>query len=353
MSNYLHFIIEKKEQETHDAISLFLKEKTGKEISFEPGQFLTLLFDVDGEEVRRGFSIASSPDELPLIRLTIKKVADGFTSSVIFNELKVGDEIKSLPPLGGFVVNPSPDQKREMILFGAGSGITPLMSMIKSVLPTEPESKITLFYGNRNEDSIIYKNELKQLEEKYEGRFKVIHSLSQPSDNWDGLKGRLDREKVESLLSEIDDDELMRSDFYLCGPGQMMKDIISVLEEKNVTRDQIHKENYTIEVLDDDEEIEEVTRSVTLYVAGEKHIISVEPGESILEKALDVGLELPSSCQFGSCGTCRAKLLSGRLKLVEQTALSDEERAEGYCLTCVGFPASDNVVILYDDEFGF
>lgn len=348
MSNYLNLEVISAKRETEDTISLILKEKSGKEVSFTPGQFLTFIFDYEGGEVRRGYSICTSPNQLPEMGVAIKRVGEGFTSDYLFDKLKEGEVFQSVPPLGNFTIETDPNTKREMVLFGAGSGITPLMSMLKAVLENEPESKVTLIYGNRNEDSIIFRDELNELEEKYGNRFKVYYTLSRPSDEWKGHTGRITIDKTRQLYKDISPSE--DAHYYLCGPEGMMLNVIDALKENGVAKDHIHREIYSTTVVDD-EDVDDETYEVTIIFGDKKKKVTVPPDKSILECALDEGFDLPNSCQFGICGTCRAKLLSGKLKLVDQTALSEEELEQGYCLTCVGHPASDNVVILYEDQF--
>lgn len=352
MKDHITFTVKKVIKETPDSLSLILNTKNGEEINFKPGQFLTfLLEDEHGEEVRRGYSISSSPDLLPDLRVTIKEVSEGSTKRLLLDTIKEGDEIKSLPPLGNFTVNINPVNRNEYVLFGAGSGITPLISMIHSVLPNEPNSKVYLFYGNRNEESIIFENEFKELKEKFPGNFFLEHTLSKPIGDWSGLKGRITRERtIEFLAKYFGDNKLNNKDYYLCGPEEMMKSIIDLLKEKEVDSGKIHREIYTTSVLEG-EDVDNVERTVTVIFEGEEHKLTVMPGDSILETAIDNGLELPNSCRFGSCGTCRAKLIAGSIKLVDQTALSDEELEEGYCLTCIGYPVNDNVIVLYEDQF--
>jgi ring-1,2-phenylacetyl-CoA epoxidase subunit PaaE len=188
-----------------------------------------------------------------------------------------------------------------------------------------------------------------ELEKKYTDNFCVQHILSQPEKNWKGTKGRITKELTAEILKENFSHSKDISDFYLCGPSEMMKNIIETLKESGIEKNRIHREIYTTTVVDQDEEVEDIPREVTIIFKDEEHKLTINPGKSILHTALDAGLDLPNSCQYGNCSTCRAKLLSGQLKLIDQTALSDEELEKGYCLTCVGYPVSDNVVILYED----
>ena len=351
MSNYLNLVVDEIQHETNDTLNIFLHEKDHRDLSFIPGQFLTFIFDADGREVRRGYSIWTTPDELPQVGVAIKKFKDGVTTKYLLENLKEGDVIKSLPPLGNFTVTPNKENDRNLIMFGAGSGITPLMSHLQTVLKYEEKSKVILMYGNHDESSIIFNDRLKDLSEKYPNRLHVVHSLSQPSGEWDGIRGRIDREKAVNLLEEYSDCIDKNTEYFLCGPEEMMQMAMDLLKERGVERNNIHREIYATKILDETDEIEEKERVVTIILNGERHKLNVPPGEPILQVGLAEGLPIPNSCQFGNCTTCAAKLLSGKLKLVEQTALTAEQIAAGYCLTCVGYPASDNVVIMYESEF--
>jgi len=349
MDTHINLRIENLIKETNDSLTLELVENEGKEIHFKPGQFLTFIYNINGEEIRRGYSISSSPDVLPKLRVTIKKIEDGFVSDHIFDTLQKGEIINAVPPLGNFIVQPPIGKKRNLFFFGAGSGITPLTSMIEYTLAHDTNAKIFLFYGNRDENSIIYKNLFDELLKKYPDNFYVHHILSQPKNIWNGTKGRITKEFVSKILEENFTEEKDISDFYLCGPNGMMQNVIEALKEFGVDKKRIHREIYTTAVVDQNDDAEDIAREVTIIFKDEEHKLIVEPGVGILQTALGAGLDLPNSCQYGSCATCRAKLLSGQLKLIDQTALSDEEIEKGYCLTCVGYPVSDNVVILYED----
>ncbi len=333
-----------------NTICLTLKEKSNSIRSFLPGQFITIIFDIDGKEVRRGFSISSSPHQLPEIELAIKRVDDGAVSKYLFDKLAEGMELKALPPLGNFIINVLPENENHYIMIGAGSGITPLFSMLKSILHGEPKSKVTLIYGNRTEASIIYKNDLDNLSFQYRDRFNIVYYLSQPGISWDGLKGRIDRNTVDELIrsgKEVQE----KSHFYLCGPEGMMEAVIDALRVHKINSSRIHREIYHTSVVEKENDVELLEREVTLILGGESYTLNIPPNKSILQVALESGLDIPNSCQYGSCGSCKAKLLSGKLKLVNQSVLTAHEIESGYCLTCVGYPASANVVILYENEF--
>ena len=351
MSNFLNLVVDEIIEETHDTISILLHEKNNRDLSFLPGQFLTLIFNAEEKETRRGYSIWTTPDELPQVGVAIKKFKDGIATKYLLENLKVGDVIKSLPPLGNFTVEPNKDNERTLVMFGAGSGITPLMSQLQSVLKYEKKSKVFLFYGNHDEQSIIFKDKLDVLKEKYSEQFFIEHILSKPRESWKGLTGRIDLQQANKLLEKYKNYINESAECYLCGPEGMMQTILDLMKERGVERKRIHREIYTTKILDETDEVEQKEREVTIILRGDRYKVTVLPGETILEKALELGLDIPNSCQFGNCGTCKAKLLSGKLQLIEQTALTEEDINNGYCLTCVGRPASDNVVIMYEDPF--
>ncbi|MFA3782547.1 2Fe-2S iron-sulfur cluster-binding protein [Melioribacteraceae bacterium 4301-Me] len=350
MEKLLHLEVKNIIRETHDTVSFILTEKNGLKVDFLAGQFLTLLFNIDGEEIRRGYSISSSPYDLPTIRITIKKVKNGFASHKLLDEIKKGDILYSLPPLGNFVYSTNGNGKK-IFLFGAGSGITPLYSILKTALLEKEKPQVYLYYSNKTEKDIIFKEELEELQLRFPNNFILKHTLTQPSDDWKGDTGRITKEKAIEYLSKFNFDILEKAEYYLCGPEGMMKNVLDALVELKITKKKIHRENFTISILNEADQTEEVERDITIIFKDKAHKIKIKPDETILQKALSLGLELPNSCQIGECGTCRAKLLSGKLKLIEQTALSEDEIKLGYCLTCVGHPASDDVVILYEDSF--
>lgn len=347
--NLLSLKVTKIIRETEDAKTFLFTEADKRPISFIPGQFLTFPLIINGEVVRKSYSICTAPFELPVIGITIKKTAEGYSSDFMLEKIAEGEILRAYPPVGEFTVRPSPEKKSELFLIGAGSGITPLMSILKTTLFIEPESKVTLYYGNRNENTIIFKQELNKLEELYKGRLKVVHFLSQPKEeDPSNIKGRITRESFKKQL--MADNFSENAHFYICGPEAMIASVINALRDLSISAERIHTEYYKITISQDAliDESEIKTRKVTIIFEGKEHIITVSPNDSILQSALEQGLDLPNSCQMGQCSSCRARLISGKLNLVEQSALAEWEIKEGYCLTCVGYPMSDDVVIDYD-----
>jgi ring-1,2-phenylacetyl-CoA epoxidase subunit PaaE len=235
-------------------------------------------------------------------------------------------------------------------MFSGGSGITPMISIIKSILSQEPESMVSLIYCNRDIDSIIFRDELDKWQTKYEGRLHVIHVLDNAPMNWQGYSGLLNHEMLIKLFERVPYWGIEKTTYLMCGPEGMMKNVETLLEAHKIPKDKIFKESFVQGILDKKEEKPAAAgdvkaREVTIRYDGQEYKVQVEPSNTILQSALDQGIDLPYSCQSGLCTACRGKALSGQVKLDEEEGLSQSERAEGYVLTCVGHPLTDDVVI--------
>lgn len=329
--------------ESSDANSYFLESIDGQTVPYRAGQFLTLILMHNGHEVRRSYSISSAPGEV--LRLTIKRVQNGEISRYLHDTLRVGDVLTSLRPAGRFVLDENKDG--DLLLFGAGSGITPLFSLIKQVLRTESTRRVTLLYSNSNEHSIIFRKELNDLQHQFPDRFRLLYLLSSPSDDWSGLRGRLNNVLLERLLPEL----IGRSNpetvlFYICGPGDYMRMAQFTLLFSGFRTDQIRRENFVVEpIFVAPPPIVAQDRTVLLRFRGRDVEIQVPAYKSILQAALDEGLALPYSCRGGRCSTCAAKCLSGSVHMTINDVLTEHDLADGWVLTCTGYPQSDGVVI--------
>jgi ring-1,2-phenylacetyl-CoA epoxidase subunit PaaE len=337
-------------RETDDATTLVF-EKPTEDFQYKCGQFLTLIIPVDGQEFRRSYSLCTSPytDALPAI--TVKRVEQGKVSNYLNQHMKVGDQFDVLLPAGAFTPALDTSAKRPYILFAGGSGITPLMSILKAVLSQEPDSRVLLIYQNRTESSIIFQKQLDQLSQQYSGRLVVRHVLSKPDADWSGLRGRLDGDMVRSLL--VEEKDLDKAQIFLCGPSGMMHTAEEVLAELGVQKSQVFKESFVpgetdvfVENSGEKPVLEQQTVIIELY--GEEHRISVKPNQSILEAGLDQGLDMPFSCQSGLCTACMGKLVAGQIHMDEDEGLTDADKAEGYILNCVGHPITADVKIKID-----
>lgn len=335
--------------ETKDAISIEFQQPDEK-INYKSGQFLTLINEIDGKEVRRAYSLCSSPYIDENLVVTVKRVDGGLMSNWLPDNLNAGDDMKIMEPMGVFTTEFNASNKRHMIMFAGGSGITPMMSLIKSTLDQEPDSICSLIYCNRDIDSIIFKNEFDNMQTEFEGRLHVIHVLDDAPMNWQGHSGLLNHDMLVKIFERIPDWGLDKTTYLMCGPEGMMKNVEGILAEQNIPREKIFKESFVAGTIDKAEKAntgsdELVAREVTVIYDGEEHKFTVEPDTPILETALDLGIDLPYSCQSGLCTACRGKCLSGKVKLDEEEGLSEAELEEGYVLTCVGHPLTDDVVI--------
>lgn len=337
--------------ETRDAITIVFEQPEPR-IEYKSGQFLTLIIPLGGKDVRRAYSLCSSPFVDNDLAVTVKRVENGAMSNWLPENLKPGSRIRIMEPMGQFTTEFSKSNKRHIIMFAGGSGITPMMSIIKSTLTQEPESIVSLIYCNRDVESIIFKDELARMETKDEGRLHVIHVLDNAPMNWQGYSGLLNHEMLKKLFERIPDWGINRTTYLMCGPEGMMKNVESLLAELHIPKEKIFKESFVQGTIDKDQkkapEIssgELKAREVTIRYDGQEYKVMVPPDKAILETALDQGIDLPYSCQSGLCTACRGRALSGKVKLDEEEGLSASERAEGYVLTCVGHPMTDDVVI--------
>jgi ring-1,2-phenylacetyl-CoA epoxidase subunit PaaE len=351
-SHYHELTVKEIIAETKDAISIAFEQPASGNISYKSGQFLTLITTVQGKEVRRAYSLCSSPFVDKDLVVSVKRVDKGLMSNWLPDNLKVGSKLKVMEPMGQFTTEFKKENKRHLVMFAGGSGITPMMSIIKSLLHQEPDSICSLIYCNRDIDSIIFKNQLDKFQTSYEGRLHVIHVLDNAPMNWQGYSGLLNKEMLVKLFERIPNWGLEKTTYLMCGPEGMMKNAEALLAEHQIPANKIFKESFVAGVIDKPKKEEaspstsdKKARVVTIRYDGNEYKISVEHNRTILETALDQGIDLPYSCQSGLCTACRGKALSGQVKLDEEEGLSKSERAEGYVLTCVGHPLTDDVVI--------
>ena len=342
-SDFLKLRIVRIHSETSDTRSYYLESVDGQPVLHRAGQFLTLILAHHGHEVRRSYSLSSAANE-PL-RLTIKRVQNGEISRYLLDTLQVGDVLTSLHPAGRFTLDDN--MPGDMVLLGAGSGITPLFALIKQILWTESHRKITLLYSNSNERSIIFREELNELQRIFPDRFRLVYLLSNPSDEWTGLRGRLNNVMLERLLPDLVGASDRRAlHFYVCGPSDYMRMIQFTTVFSGFRPDQIRRENFVIEpvVLTPPPAIAQ-DRTVLLRFKGREVEIQVQAYKSILQAALDDGIALPYSCRGGRCSTCIARCQSGSIHMTINDVLTERDLREGWVLTCTGYPESDGVVL--------
>lgn len=351
-SQYLYLTVKEITLETEDTKTIHFWHPIHAALNYKSGQFLTVIPEIKGQKYRRSYSFSSSPktDNSPAI--TVKRIAGGLVSNFLCDELKVGDSLEVMEAMGNFYIEPNSESSNNYVFVGAGSGITPLMSMIKTLLKSEPKSNIHLIYGSRNENQIIFKSVLEQLERENPERLKVLHIISQPSANWPGLKGRINQASIVYYLKQELGINIPEAIYYLCGPEGMMNEVQSSLGMFDVPKEQIHKELFVsmpseeVEKAEEDGSLKE--QEITLIYEGKEHKLMVKPSETILEAALESDLDIPYSCQAGMCTACLGLCKSGKVIMDEEDGLTPNEINKGYILTCVAHPMSEGVVIDLD-----
>lgn len=349
--------------ETQDAVTVIFEvpETLSDTFQFTQGQYLTLRFQFSGKEERRAYSMCSSPLDNDLA-VTVKRLKGGLVSNYIHDKLKAGDVVSVMPPEGRFFTPLKEENKKTYYLFGAGSGITPLMSILKTVLEKEPLSKVCLLYGNRNEDSIIFKDSLEALEKRYRDQLVVEHILSQPKREksngllsflskgtvlWKGKTGRISSSIVKEFINQ-NPASTEAVEYFICGPGSMIEAVEKALMDLSVDKDSIHTERFTSDVDDKAKAKGTAGAKIIVHLNGSKIETEVPEGKTILDVLLDLKYDPPYSCHSGACSTCMAKIVSGSVKMDACYALDDDEIAEGYILTCQSHPTSDTVELTYE-----
>lgn len=343
-------------RETPDAVSVRfeLPENLRERFAFKAGQHLTFRREFNGEEVRRNYSVCVSPSE-GVLKIGVKKITGGAFSSWVNDELKAGDELEVMAPHGSFCWSFDPDARREYVAFAGGSGITPILSLMKTALAMEPHSRFTLFYGNRTSMGVMFLEEIAGLKDRYIDRLSVYHFLEEEEEEIELFNGRLDRAKAETLLSSLVRPENIDT-FFICGPGPMMDAVEEALLAKKVEKQRILIERFTTGPLSAaqaaaaralEEKAAGLKMSVTLN--GRRMNITFDPAQhSILDNVRAAGLPAPFACKGGVCATCRAKVTAGEVSMKVNYGLSEQELADGYVLTCQATPVSEGVALTYD-----
>jgi len=326
-----------------------------------PGQYLTVKAEINGKEVRRAYSICTSPNS-DVLGITIKKVKKGIMSSFLNEKVKEGDYLNVMTPEGNFIVKTDHLLARDHYFVAAGSGITPIISMIQTILEYEPKSVCYLLYGSRDESSIIFKDQLEHTAKKYEDQLFVQYVLSQPLEiktgglaglfgkkvsEWKGMEGRI----TESHCSEffkVFEPKNMERHYYVCGPGDMIEKVVGFLQSRHIDKKNIHKEYFTSGTSEKslDAGIHKSIVSVTLK--GNTFDIIVPKGKTILDVLVEAKKDPPYSCTSGACSTCMAKVSEGEISMESCYALEDDEVAAGFILTCQSHPKTEKVVLSYD-----
>ena len=342
-------------RETADAVSIAFDVPPQLEVEyrFAAGQYLTLRRMVDGEEVRRSYSICSGPDDGEL-RIAVKRVEGGRFSTWATSEVRAGDSFDVMTPTGRFGVAYEPDEARVYLGFAAGSGITPILSITKGLLARERLSRVFLFYGNRSTADMLFREALEELKDRYLGRLSIFHVLSQEQQDVPVLNGRFDAAKVRLLLRYLVPAELVDHAF-LCGPESMSEAIEAELLGLGLRPEQVHVERFVSAHGGKPRRQKlapiqgEAPHAVASLIVDGRHAeVSIAEGEAVLDAALRAGLDLPYACKGGICSTCRARVLEGRVEMEVNFSLEPWETERGYVLTCQARPITPRVVIDYD-----
>lgn len=349
MSKFFILSVKEVKKETANSVSiLFDVPNSLKEtFSFIPGQYITVQKEINGERIRRDYSICSSVNSGEL-KVGIKAVENGTFSQYAMSQLKVGDELEVSAPQGRFKLLADANNSNNYMAFAAGSGITPILSMISSALEIEPNSKFTLAYGNKTMDEVMFKDDLNQLKEKYGDRFFIQYIFSQA--NYEGHEsGRIDESYVNMLLEKLYEGMQFDS-YFLCGPEPMINAVKDTLIERGVAENMIHFELFTTSALVENEtqDLKGETQ-ITILLDDEEETFIMQKTHTILDSALLQGLDAPYSCQGGICSTCIAQVTEGKAVMEKNTILSDEEVKEGLILTCQAHPTTSKISIDYDN----
>jgi ring-1,2-phenylacetyl-CoA epoxidase subunit PaaE len=355
MSKFHPLAVAKVERETRDAVAITfaIPSVLTDAFRYEQGQHVTVRADIGGQDVRRSYSICSAVQDGSL-KIAVKRNPHGVFSTWANESLASGDRLDVMPPMGHFNVPLAPGNRKHYVGFAAGSGITPLLSIVKTTLAAEPHSEFTLFYGNRASGTVMFKEELAALKDTYLTRFNLVHVLSREAQDVELLHGRIDRAKADALLAhwvnlgEVDA-------VFVCGPDGMMQAVADALKARGFPDARVRIERFATSIPKHEHkpgrpvEPGHAECEVTVVLDGATKTFTLEKGkESILEAGLKAGVELPYSCKGGVCSTCRAKLTAGEVDMDVNFALEDYEVARGFVLTCQSYPVTDRVAVDYD-----
>ncbi|MFC4348509.1 1,2-phenylacetyl-CoA epoxidase subunit PaaE [Kordiimonas lipolytica] len=355
MKHYHPLTVQSIAQETQDTVcvSFAVPEELADTYNYLQGQHVGLRKKFDDQDIRRSYSIASSVQDGRL-DIAVRKVEGGIFSTFINNDLKVGDTLDVFPPVGTFRTELEPSAERTYVAFAAGSGITPIYSIIKTTLEAEPESRFVLFFGNRNGRSIIFRNRLTDLKNQFMGRLSVYHFLSQEENDIELFNGRLDGKKVKDLLGRIVPVDAI-DEAYVCGPGTMIEEVTAALVEEGVEPSRIHHEHFGVT----DAAAKNAAPRAKNAKTGQVNLTVIRDGESfnlqvqqtdkpLLDEIADGGIDVPYSCKGGVCCTCRAKVVKGKAEMVLNYGLEEDDVKKGFILTCQSYPVSDNLILDFD-----
>ena len=346
-------------QETEDVVSIAVEipQELKENYSYLPGQYLTFKTAINGEEVRRSYSICTALHEKEW-RVAVKKMPYGIFSTFANEVLQINDEVEVMTPMGEFTTKFDKNTEKSYVFFAAGSGVTPVMSLIKTILYTAPKSNVTLIYGNRGFDSVIFREELEDIKNNYMDNFSLLHVFSEEKIGNQLQDGLLDKEQVQRLYDLKLKDEAI-DEVFVCGPEPCIFAVRDVFTEARFDKHNVHFELFTSPDQDNqkvDKKASTVPKSkkidanVKVIIDDEEILLRLDSdGDSVLEAAIKAGADAPFSCKGGVCCTCKAKVLKGEVKMDKNYALEDDEVEDGYILTCQSHPISEELIVTYDE----
>lgn len=341
-------------KETEDCVSVAFSvpDALKEDYQYSSGQYLTFKHTLNGEEIRRSYSLCSAPYQNEW-RVAIKKVENGRFSTFANDGLKAGDELEVMTPTGTFVPHIDAKNEKSYALFAAGSGITPILSIMKTILDQELDSTISLFYGNKNSSSIVFKEEIEALKNLNLDRLRITHILSRESLGNKLQKGRIDEQKTNDLYKAFLQHEAI-DEAYICGPEDMIFAVKAALENNGIDASHIHFELFTTPTEAAVQEKPEATKNdvesnMKIILDGDELDIVLQPGQSILDAALENGADLPFACKGGVCCTCKAKIIEGTARMTVNYGLEPDEIEAGYTLTCQAHPTSEKIIVSFDE----
>ncbi len=348
MSDFHSLKISEVKQETPNAVSIAFEvpNHLTETFQFNAGQYITIKHTISGKEVRRAYSLCSSP-ESGTLQVGVKKVGGGTFSVYANDHLKVGDILEVMPPEGKFAFEPKNESAKTYGGFAAGSGITPVISIIKSVLVSEPNSKFVLVYGNQSQKEAMFHSELELLKASNPERLKIEYIYSR-SQELNAMRGRIDKSVVNYLLKNKFG-EISFDHFYLCGPEAMINEVTTTLKGRGIAEEDINFELFSSTEEGELTEVHEGSSEITIILDDDSETFVMDQKSSVLDAVLEKGLDAPYSCQGGICSSCIARIKEGKAEMAKNQILTDSEIAEGLILTCQAHPTSAKLVIDYDD----
>lgn len=348
MSHFHTLSIKEIVKETSSAVSILfdIPEDLKEFFVFTAGQYVTLRTTIDGQDVRRAYSICSS-DNSGEVKIAVKAIENGVFSNYAYDKLSAGDKIEVAPPEGNFVLNTSKENSKRYLAFVAGSGITPVLSMIKSVLENEPKSTFTLVYGNKTIEDIIFKNELDALAKQFIAKLNLKYVLSQEKKA-DALEGRIDKNVVNYIVRDKFN-HLNFDEFFLCGPEEMINDVSQTLTEDGFSKENIHFELFFSSADTKDVSTADGVSEITVLVDDEETTFTMDQTDTILAASLRHSIDAPYSCQGGVCSSCMCKVTEGHAIMSANSILSDDEIEEGLVLACQAHPTTTKIAVDFDD----